>query len=614
MTNIKQIKPYTREDFLQGTEPYEFAYQYIDDPFTLGRVLEEMSALALAVKVRNFKALFKSYVQMQKANSGVIVASSSTQFEDQPLELNSGQWRADDTGIYLDSPMGEVCACTHPVLPVQRLVNIDTGVEKLQLAYRKSRQWRRIVVEKKTIASNNSIVELANLGVSVTSENARFLVKYLHDIETLNYDLIPERSAVSRLGWIDGEGFAPYVEDLVFDGDANFRHYFEAVKPCGSYDKWLELAKVIRCKAVPARIILAASFASALIKPLSCLPFFVHLWGGTEAGKTVGLMLAASVWAAPEMGKYIHTFNSTAVGMEKAAAFCNSMPLILDELQIMANRKSFDEDIMKLAEGVGKTRGNKLGGVDMTPTWNNCILTNGEMPITGSTSGGGAVNRIVEIECVERLFEDPRSVVDIVKRNYGHAGKQFVDIIQQDGVMDVAGELYRHFYEELSNSDTTEKQAMAAAAILTADAVATVYIFRDDAALTVEDISPYLQEKAAVSVNQRGYDYLCEFIVANAARFEREDGCQQEERGEVWGRIRSGHISIIRSIYNRICADAGYNQQALLSWMNQHDLIIHKGKNLTSGERINGIPTQCVKLVMTDSWGFDSDEAPDELI
>lgn len=612
---IEQIKPYTRDDFLTGTEPYEFVYSFRNNPFVMHRILEQVSAMAQSVKVKNFKSLYKSYTDQQRISSGMIVADSATNFDNQPIELNCGQWRADDSGIYIDTYNGaEECACTHPILPVLRLVNIDTGVEKLQLAYRKSRQWRRIVVEKKTIASRNSIVELSNLGVSVTSENAQLLVKYLHDVETLNYDIIPECSAVSRLGWIEDEGFAPYVEDLVFDGDANFKHYFDAVKPHGSFDKWMELARTIRQGATPARIILAASFASVLIKPLSCLPFFVHLWGGTEAGKTVGLMLAASVWASPEMGKYIHTFNSTAVGMEKAAAFCNSLPLILDELQIVANRRSFDEDIMKLSEGVGRTRGNKLGGVDMTPTWNNCILTNGEMPITGSTSGGGAVNRIVEIECVDKLFDDPRGVVDVVKRNYGHAGKQFVEILNEPGVLETATEIYNVYYEELGKSDTTEKQAMAAAAILTADAILTANMFKDDAGLTVEDIAPFLQDKTSVSVNQRAYDYLREYIAANANRFARDDGAVTDEHGEVWGRIRSGHISIIRSIYNRICAESGYNQQALLSWMKQRGLIIHKGKNLTSGERINGIPTQCVKLLQTDDWTFESEVSPDDRI
>ena len=47
------------------------------------------------------------------------------------------------------------------------------------------------------------------------------------------------------------------------------------------------------------------------------------------------LMLAASVWANPEMGKYIHTFNSTAVAQELSASFVNSLPLIFNHLAKM---------------------------------------------------------------------------------------------------------------------------------------------------------------------------------------------------------------------------------------------------------------------------------------
>ena len=106
----------------------------------------------------------------------------------------------------------------------------------------------------------------------------------------------------------------------------------------------MDLAKEIRSGDNPApKILLVAAFASVLVEPCSCLPFFVHVCGGTETGKTVGLMLAASVWANPEMGKYIHTFNSTAVAQELSAGFVNSLPLILDELQIIKDRKDFDQ-------------------------------------------------------------------------------------------------------------------------------------------------------------------------------------------------------------------------------------------------------------------------------
>ena len=149
------------------------------------------------------------------------------------------------------------------------------------------------------------------------------------------------------------------------------------------------------------KIILAASFASVLLEPLNCLPFFVHLWGvDSGTGKTVALMVAASVWGDPAVGAYVKTFDGTVVGMEKTAAFLNNLPFCLDELQLAKDSKGRTTfDVYKLAQGVGRTRGNRSGGVDLTPTWRNCILTTGESPLTGTASGAGAVNRVIDIEC-----------------------------------------------------------------------------------------------------------------------------------------------------------------------------------------------------------------------
>ena len=210
-------------------------------------------------------------------------------------------------------------------------------------------------------------------------------------MEQLNYEQIPEVSSVGRLGWIDDYGFSPYVEDLVFDGEEEYRTRFESIQEHGRRDVWLDIVKAVRSGKTPgnviARIVLAASFASVLVKPCNCLPFFVHLWGGTETGKTVGLLLAASVWADPEVGKYIQTFNATEVGKELGAAFCNSIPLIIDELQLIKdNRKDFDRMIYQLSEGVGRARGRKQGGLQKTPTWRNCIITTGEFPIISPNS------------------------------------------------------------------------------------------------------------------------------------------------------------------------------------------------------------------------------------
>lgn len=553
-----------------------------------------MTIWAKSVGVNGFKKLYKAYIDSLRIKNKEIMVPNVTQFDGQEMELDSGRWVADEFGIRTDGPYGsDIEACNHPIMPVLRLVNIDTGAEKLQIAYRKGKQWRKVIAEKGVLASANKILELANVGVAVTSESAKHLVQYFYDLESLNYDRIPEKNSVSRLGWIEDEGFSPYVEELVFDGDANFRTFFESVKKRGSMEKWLGMARGIRQKSVFARVILASAFASVLVKPLGGLPFFVHLWGGTESGKTVGLMLAASVWANPEIGRFIHTFNSTAVGREKSAAFVNSLPLILDELQIVKDKREFDKDIYMLSEGAGRTRGTKSGGVDKTPTWANCILTSGEMPITGAGSGGGAVNRIIEIECREKLFEDPRDVADTVRKNYGFAGRAFVEHLQQDGAMERAADLFKRYSVQLGEGDTTEKQAMAAALVLTADNLATEWIFKDGRALTAGEISEFLRTKASVSAHERGYQYLCETISQNANKFLGGDA----PVSDVWGRLEDDDTAIvIRKVFDSICADGGYNAQALLSWLAQNNYLQTSKPHLTKTVRINNIPTRCVVL------------------
>lgn len=599
---MEEIKEYTREDFLDSNEPYEWLYNTCKgNDFKLQKLMIKMCDVARKVGIKNFKTMFASYVQsVRQQKQDTVYVDNATNFTDQELELNAGQWQADDLGVSIDTVMGEVMACPHPIMPVLRLVNIDTNVEKLKLAYRKGRQWRYVIADKKTLASNNAIISLADVGIAVNSENSKYLVRYLSDLENINYDIIPEKSSVSRLGWIDGAGFSPYVEDLVFDGEESFKSFFKSVHEQGSFNDWLSAVLEIRRGAVPARVILAASFASVLVKKVEALSFFVHLWGSESGtGKTVALMLAASVWADPEMGKYIHTFNGTAVSQELSAGFVNSMPLILDEFQVIKDKKTFEQSVYMLAEGVGKGRGAKQGGVQRLQTWKNCILTSGEMPITNFMTGAGAFNRIVEIECTEKLFQEPQKLLSVLRSNYGHAGKIFVNCLQLEESRALALELYQKHYNEIVKSQTTEKQAMAGALLLTADELATRWIFKDGRPLDFEDIKEFLQTKSEVDINERAYSYICETIAANTAKFN-----PQIEIGEVWGKLDSGtnRVYIIRNIFERICTDGGYSSRATLSWLARQGLI-ETSINKQSGKvaptvvkKLGGSSVRCVSM------------------
>lgn len=602
---------YEKDDFLTTT-PYEELYAYHKEPFTHAAKMEELSAYSVSKGFKGFKTMYKKYVESLKAQSGTIYIDNVTNFTNQPLELNAGDWEADDSGIFKKNGYNDEVACPHPIMPVERLVNIDTGEEKLQLAFRKGTTWRKLIFSKTVLASSNKVTELAGSGIAVTSQNAKAFIQYISDMENLNYDLIPEKKSIGRFGYIPDEGFSPFVDGLIFDGDANFKAMFQTVRSRGSETKWLETAAEVRGMSTTAKIILAASFASVLLEPLNCLPFFVHLWGvDSGTGKTVALMVAASVWGDPAVGAYVKTFDGTVVGMEKTAAFLNNLPFCLDELQLAKDSKGRTTfDVYKLAQGVGRTRGNRAGGVDLTPTWRNCILTTGESPLTGTASGAGAVNRVIDIECksAQAVIRDGMRISGAVKRNYGFAGKKFVEQLYQPGVVDQVSERYRELFRILSDRDTTEKQAMAAAAIILADELACQWIFSGQQPLTIEQVSEFLASKAAVSAGDRGYKYLCDWVTQNSNKL---CGRSENPNIEVLGALEDGRAYIIRSVFERILQDAGYSTAAMISYLKQSNLIETRGRANTKGKRINGIPTECFCLRLP-SVELDDEADPDE--
>lgn len=588
---------FEKEDFLTPA-PYEALYKFHKEPFVHATKMAELSAYAERMKFRGFKAMYKRYVESLKVQSGTVYIDNVTNFTGQPMELNAGDWEAEDTGIFKKNGFNDEMACPHPIMPIERLVNIDTGEEKLKLAFRKGAIWRKIIVSKIVLANSNKVTELAGSGIAVTSQTARAFVSYISDLENLNYDIIPERKSIGRCGYIADEGFSPFVEGLIFDGDANFKGMFEAIRSRGSVEKWLETAKEVRGMSLTARILLAASFASPLLEPLNCLPFFVHLWGvDSGTGKTVALMVAASVWGDPTIGSFVKTFDGTTVGLEKTAAFLNNLPLCLDELQLAKDLKGRTNfDVYKLAQGVGRTRGNRSGGVDLTPTWRNCILTTGESPLTGQAAGAGAVNRVLDIECrsAQAVIRDGMRISSIIKRNYGFAGRIFVEELYQPGVLEQVTERYRQLFQQLNDMDTTEKQAMAAAAIILADELACRWIFQgSERPLTIEQISEFLASRAAVSAGDRGYQYLCDWVTQHSNQL-----IGRSDTIEVLGALDGNRAYIIREVFNRILQDAGYSTAAMISYLKQEHLIETRGRANTKGKRINGLPTECFCLIL----------------
>lgn len=605
------IPDFSKDDFLTSSKPFQWTIDQADgNEFVKGQLVAQMASKAKQLKVSNFKTQFTNYVRAQKGQS--IVYGNVMEFSGTAIMWDTGEWIANDDGVYKTNAYGvNQFACPHPIFILTRYSNVDTDVESVQLVYgRAGRTYKTKIVPRSDLASANKIVKLAEYGVGVTSENAKALVQFLSDFESINYDKIVEKKSCDHMGWV-GRGykeFAPYISDLEFEGQDTFRQLFNSVKSVGSYDKWLETIKNYRKNgSIVVRMVMAASFASVLLKPLGALPFFVHLWGDTETGKSVALLAAVSIWAEPVIGKYAYTFNSTDVGNELYAACLNSLPLCMDELQILNKRSDFDDIIYRLCEGTGRLRGKKDGGIQNIKTWRNCIITTGERPITSMSSGGGAVNRVIEIECNGgKFFKNPREFCRTIQSSYGHAGKVFVENLTEN--LAEARELHEKYIKLLEdNTDATDKQIASAAALLTADELSERWIFNDGIRIGIDDIKPYLQTKDMLNVNRRAYDYLREEVISNYNNFKNNDN-------ECWGIAKEGYIYILRNKFNAILQSGNFNPQSTLSWMARNGKLAKTdGRNLSVKVQINGTRIRCICLHEDDGEFTEMDIDDEDL-
>ena len=610
---------YSAEDFCTP-DPYEKLYELHKTPFLYEIAKVKMEENARAVGFKSFRGMLQKYNKAQLEARRRNMIPNQTEFDGQAMELNCGAWESLDWGIFRDLPNGgRECACAHPIMPVGRLVNIDTGEVKLKLAFKppgREEKWRTTIVDKATVSTARNITSLASQGISVTSNSASALVDYINDMENLNYDIIPEQKSIGRLGYIPGEGFSPYVDGLVFDGDEQYRHLYNQVESRGSETTWYKTAMECRRQSITARIMLAASFASLILSLVDALPFFVHLWGGSSGtGKTVALMLAASVWGNPELGKYTQTFNGTQVGQERTAAFLNHLPFCMDELQLTKDsRGKTNFDVYQLAQGVGRSRGKKSGGLEITPTWKCCFLTTGESPLTNISAGAGAVNRVIDIECTPgtAVIKDGNRISGLLKRNYGFAGRIFVERLYQDEkTQQTVRQLYQDNFRELCAGDSTEKQAMAAAAIITADFLAPQWVFHDnldtarELVLDASDIRAFLASKEAVSAGRRAYEWLCDWVASNAPRFISEDSMPGSD---IYGVLEYDTAYIIRGVFDRALQEAGFSTSATLSYLKANRMIDTRERGYTKTKRIGKTTPQCVCLRMnTDDWTASGD-------
>ena len=504
----------------------------------------------LKIPTRTFNNIYKqhkeNYIKGLKSENSNVTNFSECKYRwtdkdgNEVNYLNCGNWIADDMGIYkieYNSAMQpiKIKASPIPIIPIERIINIDTQTEKIKLGFFKDGKWNEIIVEKNTIASKSKIIQLANRGLEVTDENAKNLINYLTEILELN--IFKPKYGITHLGWVNEE-FVPYTDNYIFDGDDKFNLKFKGVSEKGDYELWKQKMRELRSKSKTLKIDMAASFASPLLKLFNVIPFIVHIWGKTNNGKTVGQMVALSVWGNPDKKHLFSTFDNTKIANERLCNFLGNLPLALDELQLAKNvYTKFDDFIYATTEGKGKERGTVDGGLRESTQWNNITIISGEEPITANVSDEGAKSRVIEIEEKNPIIENGNEVVNFILENHGFAGKEFIEIIKnKEKLIDD----FKTAFNELKQYTEYPKQAQQIAVLYVADKISSEEIFKDKP-FTIEELKEYFTKD--IDKTDRIIDVIIDTANANINNFYcyRAGETPIKPSGQVWGRVEKSH-------------------------------------------------------------------------
>ena len=539
--------------------------------------------------------------------------------EGAPISLRQADgWEFSDEGIkkYNKKSYANELVCRTPIILKQRLKSLDTGDEKIEIAFKRDEKWHQAIYQRSTLFTSRSIVTLSDLGCTVTSENAKQVVQFLSALESENIDLIPKADSTSTFGWQPGGRFIPGREQgIVLDVDPSQQGAASAYRKDGSLDGWVETMRPHR-ERDKFRFILAASFAAPLLKIIKQRTFFVYNWGNSKAGKTAALKAALSAWGDPE--RLMVNFNATQVGLERTAALYRDLPLGIDERQLSGGRQEDLERIVyMIANGKGKVRGAKSGGVQKTYSWRTVAIATGEEPLARETSKGGVSTRALEI--YGGPFDDEQSASQMHQKsadNCGHAGPEFVNRIaglSEESICEWYGRM--QVYVDSISDGKSGSHVSGVAAVALADALINEWFFEgkempDTKELEIsrkswersmemaKAIMEELMSRTTGDTNENAVQFISDWVISNKSAFG------EKAIGTCLGKMsESGNVVyLFPSLLQRALTQEGYSAQKTLAYMAEKELITsvarkdHKGKTYSVVRKFDGRNTRFVEF------------------
>lgn len=490
-----------------------------------------------------------------------------------------------------------VMVCRTPIILTQRLKSMETGEEKMEIAFKRDGAWHKAIFPRSTIFTARSITALSDLGCTITSENAKQVVRFLEALEAENIDIIQKADSTSTMGWQTRGRFLPgHGDDIILDVEPSLRGWAAAYHYSGTFEDWKAIMEPHR-KRDKFRFILAASFTAPLLRILQQRIFFVYNWGGSKGGKTAALKAALSAWGDPE--RLMVNFNATQVALERMAGFYNDLPMGIDERQLAGQKQeNLEKIVYMIASGTGRARGSKGGGLQALNTWRTVALATGEEPLSTETTQTGVSTRVLEI--YGGPFDDEKSASLMhqqAPQHCGWAGPEFIRRILQTDEQSIRDQYARMTEEVYKIANGTSGSHIAGiSAVALADAMAEGWIFHPDqnaddvpgAKLPLE-IAPGAWERALQmaeaiikeqlaagtgDVNEHATQFIVDWVLSNRSQFG------DKAIGTCLGTIgQDGRKAyIFPSLLNQALTKAGYSPRKTLKYLADQNIITARAK------------------------------------
>lgn len=509
---------------------------------------------------------------------------------------------ANDSGIYKWQGRALDKIAEAPILPIKQYYNPIQDTYKITLAYVKDGEWKEGTWSSGDIYDSSKLVKLSNNGLPVVSDNAKKVSAYIQHIMAQN-DFTPILCA-DKLGWQDNEfkSFAPYmgIQELEI---ALKQEIKDTLEPKGDYNAWIRnMVQHRRQGRDELNVLLAASFASPLLKICSALPFWVHLHGFTGVGKTICLMASASIWGNPDTSaSLVSGFRSTTVGIETRANMLNTIPAFMDDTAEVQQfyGGNLGDLVYMMCKGQGKVRGNKDLTLRNSKTWDLVTISTGETAITTEKSRGGEANRIIEIPTREgHIFENGAEEADFLRNNYGYAGREFIRIITEELCPEIIREEYRIIRERLkkkiaeTGKNILEKQLNSFCMLLLADKIATEHIFCDGNYLSEDKFISDLKNVDDVDNMLIAYKSISDTLLSVKNKHFKDYS------NEVWGRMNKEtggmrtQVHILPTYFNSLCRQNNVDPKDMKNYLfNKGVLEGTKDKKYVGGYRKDKLET-----------------------